>query len=74
MFYLTILFLQDTISIDGAIRVLSDEFSIALLNPELPPYHEKAEKYSHMVCSYMIVVTIKFIFFYIISRFNSCFH
>ena len=39
----------DTISIDGAIRVLSDEFSIALLNPEQEAYHEKAEKYSNMV-------------------------
>ena len=60
MFYLTILFLQDTISIDGAIRVLSDEFSIALLNPELPPYHEKAEKYSHMVRFLKIEIIIKF--------------
>ena len=42
-------FIQDTISIDGAIRVLSDEFSIALLNPEQPAYREKAEKYSFMV-------------------------
>ena len=49
MFCIIFFFIQDTISIDGAIRVLSDEFSIALLNPEQPAYREKAEKYSFMV-------------------------
>ena len=33
-------YILDTISIDGAIRVLSDEFSNALLNPEQQAYRE----------------------------------
>ena len=44
----------DTISIDSAIRVLSDEFSNALLNPEQQAYREKADKYSAMVCNILV--------------------
>ena len=36
-------------SIDGAIRVISDDFSIALLNPDSELYQYKAEKYTKMV-------------------------
>jgi hypothetical protein len=39
----------DIISVDGAIRVVSDEFSISLLNPGSDAYKNKAEKYSKMV-------------------------
>ena len=36
-------------SIDGAIRVISDDFSISLLNPESELYKNTADKYSNMV-------------------------
>ena len=36
-------------SIDGAIRVISDDFSISLLNPESELYKYKADKYENMV-------------------------
>ena len=39
----------DLMSVDGTIRVLSDQFSITLLNPELEAYRLKADKYSQMV-------------------------
>ena len=47
-------YILDTISIDGAIRVLSDEFSNALLNPEQQAYREKADKYTAMVCDILV--------------------
>ena len=52
--FTTDIFLLDTISIDGAIRVISDEFSNALLNPEQQAYIDKAEKYSFMVSFYRV--------------------
>ena len=36
-------------SIDGAIRVISDEFSISLLNPESELYQYTSDKYMNMV-------------------------
>ena len=39
----------DLVSVDGAIRVVSDEFSVSLLNPTSELYRSKAEKYSKMV-------------------------
>ena len=37
------------LSIDGAIRVISDDFSISLLNPDSELYRYKADKYASMV-------------------------
>ncbi len=37
------------LSVDGAIRVVSDEFSISLLNPTSELYKVKADKYSKLV-------------------------
>ena len=37
------------LSIDGAIRVISDDFSISLLNPDSELYRYKADKYATMV-------------------------
>ena len=39
----------DLISVDGSIRVTSDEFAVSLLNPKSEAYMEKAQKYSSMV-------------------------
>ena len=39
----------DLISVDGSIRVTSDEFAISLLNPESDAYRVKAQKYTQMV-------------------------
>ena len=36
-------------SVDGTIRVLSDQFSVTLLNPELEAYRTKADKYTGLV-------------------------
>ena len=41
--------LSDSISVEGLIRVISDEFSISLLNPESEAYRFKEQKYSKMV-------------------------
>ncbi len=43
-FYFSVL-----VSVDGAIRIVSDEFSVALLNPSSELYRRKDEKYSKMV-------------------------
>ena len=40
---------SDLISVEGSIRVISDEFSISLLNPESEAYRFKETKYSKMV-------------------------
>ena len=40
---------SDLISVEGSIRVISDEFSISLLNPESEAYRFKEQKYSKMV-------------------------
>ena len=42
---------QDKISIDGAFRVVSDDFSLSLLNPLSPVYRENSEKYSEMIAT-----------------------
>ena len=39
----------DLISFDGSIRVVSDEFSISLLNPDSAIYRYKAKKYKSLV-------------------------
>jgi len=39
----------ELLSVDGAIRVVSDDFSIALLNPSSELYKTKAEKYTNLV-------------------------
>ena len=39
----------DLISLDGSIRVTSDEFTISLLSPDSEAYRRKAQKYSRMV-------------------------
>ena len=44
-----LLFFLELFSIDGAIRVISDDFSISLLNPESELYKYKADKYENMV-------------------------
>ena len=43
------LFFLELVSVDGAIRVVSDEFSISLLNPSSELYKFKEDKYSKMV-------------------------
>ena len=45
LFYVFIEYL----SIDGAMRVISDDFSISLLNPDSELYRYKADKYASMV-------------------------
>ncbi|CAB4068101.1 unnamed protein product [Lepeophtheirus salmonis] len=40
---------KDVLSIDGAFRVTSDDFSISLLNPETFEYKRKASQYSSMI-------------------------
>ena len=42
-------FIAEYLSIDGAIRVISDDFSISLLNPDSELYRYKADKYATMV-------------------------
>ena len=42
-------YLVELVSVDGAFRVISEEFSISLLNPESDTYRRKAQKYSQMV-------------------------
>ncbi len=42
-------FQADLISVDGSIRVLSDDFSVSLLNPQSDAYRQKALKYSQKV-------------------------
>ncbi len=39
----------ELISVDGSIRVTSDEFSVSLLNPQSDAYRQKALKYSQKV-------------------------
>ena len=41
----------DLVSLDGAFRVVSDDFSISLLNPVSEEYQLKADKYQDMVSS-----------------------
>ena len=46
------------LSIDGAIRVISDDFSISLLNPDSELYRYKADKYASMVSERNILYKI----------------
>ena len=64
-----LLYILDTVSIDGAIRVLSDEFSIELINPEQEAYRVKAKKYTDMV-SYMLYVVLTYIEEYYSTSFS----
>jgi len=41
----------DVISVDGSIRVLTDEYTSELLNPRSPTYKEKAEKYVQKIAN-----------------------
>ena len=41
----------NVLSVDGTMRVVSDEFSINLLNPEQEAYRSKANKYNRLVSS-----------------------
>lgn len=43
------------VSVDGSVRVVSDDFSISLLNPESDAYRYKQQKYLDMVsrCSHI---------------------
>ena len=43
------MFFIEYLSIDGAMRVISDDFSISLLNPDSELYRYKADKYASMV-------------------------
>ena len=49
LFFWRIFSILELFSIDGAIRVISDDFSISLLNPESELYKYKADKYENMV-------------------------
>ena len=44
------------LSIDGAIRVISDDFSISLLNPDSELYRYKADKYATMVRFFFMII------------------
>ena len=46
---------SELFSIDGAIRVISDDFSISLLNPESELYKYKADKYENMVSTFLLL-------------------
>ena len=50
-----LILLSELFSIDGAIRVISDDFSISLLNPESELYKYKADKYENMVSSFLLL-------------------
>ena len=64
LFYVFIEYL----SIDGAMRVISDDFSISLLNPDSELYKYKADKYASMV---RILSISRIIFIEIIDRGNN---
>ena len=44
-------------SVDGTIRVLSDQFSVTLLNPELEAYRTKADKYTSLVRPLLLLLS-----------------
>ena len=44
----------NVLSVDGTMRVVSDEFSINLLNPEQEAYRSKANKYNRLVSSWSV--------------------
>lgn len=70
-------FLTDLISVDGSIRVTSDEFSISLLSPESDIYQTKAQKYSQLVSGGTMTdrlfcgTVFHFVFFFFSFRFQT---
>ena len=61
---------SDLISVEGSIRVISDEFSISLLNPESEAYRFKEQKYSKMV-NQLISFPIKVNIINYVTHFSS---